>query len=148
VVKRIAASDKRTSFIGSDFFYEDITGRDITADKHKLERTTDQYYVLRSTPRDAGQVEFAHYRVWIHRTSHIPVKVEYYKAGDDLYRVYEAQEVEQIQGHPTVVQSRMQDLASGGQTVLRFGKVKYDIGLPADIFSERYLRQAPTRYLR
>ncbi|ESQ09436.1 MAG: outer membrane lipoprotein-sorting protein [Thiohalocapsa sp. PB-PSB1] len=148
VVKRIAASDKRTSFVGSDFYYEDITGRDITADRHKLERTTEQYHVLKSTPRPDERVEFAYYRVWIHRDSLIPVKVEYYRANDDLYRVYEAQKVETIQGHPTVVQSRMRDLDSGDQTVLHFKRVKYDIGLPASIFTERYLRQAPAQYLR
>jgi outer membrane lipoprotein-sorting protein len=148
VVKRIAPSDKRTSFVGSHFFYEDITGRDITADKHELEETTENYFVLKSLPKDPARVEFAYYRVWIHRGSHIPTKVEYYTKSDELYRVYEAQEVKTIQGHPTVVQSRMKDLRRGGETVLEFRNVKYDIGLPEDIFTERYLRQAPSKYLR
>lgn len=148
VVKRIAAGDKRTSFVGSDFFYEDITGRDIAADRHTLERTSDQYYVLKSKPRAGERVEFEDYRVWIHRQSFIPVKVEYYRSGDHRYRVYEAQAVEAIQGYPTVVRSRIRDLDKGSETVLRFQDIEYDIGLPEDLFSERYLRQAPTRYLR
>jgi len=32
LVKRIAAADKRTSFAGSDFFYEDVSGRNIEED--------------------------------------------------------------------------------------------------------------------
>ena len=36
LVKRIADSDKRTSFVGSHFFYEDVTGRDINDDAHVL----------------------------------------------------------------------------------------------------------------
>ncbi|MBV1873812.1 MAG: outer membrane lipoprotein-sorting protein, partial [Gammaproteobacteria bacterium] len=34
LVKRIAAGDNRTSFVGSHFFYEDVSGRDLDADKH------------------------------------------------------------------------------------------------------------------
>ena len=45
LAKRIAASDKRTSFLGSDFLYEDISGRDVTADTHQLVETTNDYYV-------------------------------------------------------------------------------------------------------
>src|SRR4030067_3723619 len=38
LVCRIAASDARSSFVGSDFTYEDVSGRDISADKHTLLR--------------------------------------------------------------------------------------------------------------
>ncbi len=34
LVKRIAAGDKRTSFVGSHFLYEDISGRAVQEDKH------------------------------------------------------------------------------------------------------------------
>src|SRR3989338_9182273 len=34
MVKRIAAQDKRSSFVGSDFTYEDVSGRDIEDDTH------------------------------------------------------------------------------------------------------------------
>src|SRR5690606_38275237 len=59
LVKRIAASDKRTSFVGSDFYYEDVSGRDIDEDHHELIDTTDNYYVLKNTPRNPSSVEFA-----------------------------------------------------------------------------------------
>ena len=36
LVKRIATSDKRTSFAGSDFTYEDVSGRDLDEDTHEL----------------------------------------------------------------------------------------------------------------
>src|SRR3989338_411906 len=36
LVKRIATSDKRTSFAGSDFTYEDVSGRDLEEDEHEL----------------------------------------------------------------------------------------------------------------
>jgi len=38
MVKRIAARDKRSSFVGSDFTYEDVSGRDLEDDDFVVER--------------------------------------------------------------------------------------------------------------
>ncbi|MGB5466312.1 MAG: outer membrane lipoprotein-sorting protein [Sedimenticolaceae bacterium] len=148
LVKRIAAGDKRTSFLGSHFCYEDISGRNITDDRHRLIETTDDYYVLESVPKRPELVDFARFTVWTHRDSFVPVRVEYFDAQDRKYREYEALEVATIQGHPTVMKSRMKDLRDGGETVLAFDKVAYDLGLPEGIFSERYLRHPPVSYLK
>lgn len=146
VVKRIAASDERTSFVGSNFFYEDVSGRGLEEDTHELIETTDTYYVIKNTPNDPGAVEFDAFTMWIHKGTFIPVKVEYEKGGN-VYRVAEALEVKDIQGYKTVVKSRMKDLNTGGETVLEYDTVQYDQGIPEDIFSERYLRRAPREYI-
>ncbi len=146
VVRQIAAGDKRTSFVGSSFFYEDVSGRGILEDTHDLVETTDNYYVIKSTPKDPGSVEFDSFTMHIHKTTFIPVKVEYEKGGQ-VYRVGEARKVETIQGFPTVTESLMKDLNAGTETMLEYLKVEYDIGLPENIFSERFMRRAPRQYL-
>jgi hypothetical protein len=148
LVKRIAASDGRTSFAGSNFFYEDVSGRGTEEDEHELVNTTDNFYVLKNTPKTTKGVEFAYYTMWIHRKTFLPIKIEYFKGKDEKYRVYDALKVETIQGFPTVVQSRMRDLATKSETVIEYSSVQYDIDVPDSIFTERYLRQAPTEYLR
>lgn len=148
LVKRIASKEKRTSFVGSHFFYEDVSGRSIEADSHELVQTTENYYVLKNTPKEPGEVEFAYYVMWIHRGTFVPVKTEYYDDRGEKYRVYQALKVETIQGYPTVTRSRMKDLRIGGETLLEYRGVRYDIGLPEDIFTERYLRRPPTQYLK
>jgi len=146
--KRIAASDKRTSFLGSDFFYEDISGRSLDQDVHELVETTDSYYVIKNTPKQPETVEFAHYTMWIHRQTFLPVKAEYTDKQGNKYRVYEALQVETIQGRPTVTKSRMQDLVRKQHSVLEFSRIKYDTGIAEDIFTERYLRNPPRKLLR
>ncbi|MEE9165074.1 MAG: outer membrane lipoprotein-sorting protein [Nitrospinota bacterium] len=148
LVKRIAASDERTSFVGSDFFYEDVSGRNAAEDTHELIDTTKNYYVLKNSPKNPKSVEFSHYTAWVHRKTFIPVKIEYYDKNNNKYRVYEALKVETIEGYPTVTQSRMKDLRTKGATVISYKKVKYNVGLPGDIFTERYLRNPPKKYLR
>lgn len=148
LVKRIAASDKRTSFVGSDFFYEDVSGRNPDDDNHALAETTDTYYVLQSTPKDPKSVEFASYKVWVHKSSFIPVKAEYYDAAGQKIREGQALEVRPIQGFPTVTRSRMKDLRSGSGTTVSYTQVEYNVGLEEDLFTERYLRNPPRAKLR
>lgn len=148
LAKRIAASDKRTSFLGSDFLYEDISGRSMNADTHELLETTNDYYVLKHVPKQPETVEFSEYTMWVHRRTFLPVKVEYLDRQGEKYRVYEALNVETIQGYPTITRSRMQDLVLKQETLMEFSGIRYDRGLPEDIFTERYLRNPPRDLLR
>lgn len=148
LVKRIAASDKRTSFAGSDFFYEDVSGRNIDADMHELTKTTDNYYVLRNRPKEPKSVEFSYYDMYVHKATFVPVQTEYYDKSGSKYRFYKALQVDTIQGFPTVTKASMQDLKTGTTTVLSYSDVRYDVGLPENIFTERFLRRAPMEYLR
>ena len=143
LVKRIAGSDKRTSFVGSDFFYEDVSGRGVGEDEHELVEETDQHYVIKSIPKKPGEVEFSSYKVWIDKQSFLPEKAEYLDRNDRKYRQVEALEVQDVQGFPTVVRSRVKDLQDGSETVSEFRNIKYNLGLKDRIFTERYLRRPP-----
>jgi len=143
LVKRIAASDKRTSFVGSNFFYEDVSGRSEKEDSHKLLEETADHYVIENIPKNPDAVEFASYKVWIRKKDFMPDKAEYTDKQGRLYRVVEALEIKEIQGIPTVTKSRVRDLNSKSQTVSEFSKIQYNIGIKDSVFTERYLRRPP-----
>jgi hypothetical protein len=148
LVKRIAASDKRTSFVGSDYFYEDVSGRSIDADQHELLRTTDNYYVLRHTPKDPASVEFAYYDMFVHKQTFVPVQIEFFEASGEKYRVARALKVDTVQGFPTVLEASMENLKTGSKSVMRYSQVNYDLGIPEEVFTERFMRTPPREYLR
>jgi outer membrane lipoprotein-sorting protein len=145
LVKRVAAGDKRTSFVGSHFFYEDVSGRNVNADEHSILSSDERFYVLKNVPKDKDAVEFSWYKVYVDRKTFMPLKAIYYdkSAEPKPYRTAEAQEMQWIQDRLTVVKSRVQDQRTGGETVAQFSDVKYDLGLSDDLFSERYLRRPP-----
>ncbi|MFH1378827.1 MAG: outer membrane lipoprotein-sorting protein [bacterium] len=143
LVRRIAAGDKRASFVGSDFVYEDVSGRSITEDAHILMETTDTYYKLKNTPKDEKSVEFSYYDMWIDAKTFLPTKAEYYNKQGSLYKRVEAIETKEIQGIPTVIKSQIENLESGSSTISEFSNIEYNIGLQENIFSERYLRKPP-----
>jgi outer membrane lipoprotein-sorting protein len=148
LVKRIAAGDRRTSFVGSHFLYEDVSGRGTEEDEHELVETTKDHYVIRNVPKDPGSVEFSFWTVWLDKTSFLPVKMEYVDDGRDVYRRIEAVEVLEIGGHPTVTKMKVSDLRSGGHTISEFRDVEYDIGVPDDVFTERSLRNPPRQWFQ
>ena len=148
LVKRIAPGDKRTSFVGSDFLYEDVSGRGLDEDTHELVETTDTQYVVNNIPKDPGSVEFGSYKVWIDKDTFIPRKAEYLDKNGKLYRVVESTKIETIQGIPTVVESIAKNLKSGSSTINTFDQIKYDIGLKDRIFTERFLRRPPREVTR
>ena len=156
LVKRIAASDKRTSFVGSDFLYEDISGRSPLEDRHDLLRTTEKEYVLKNTPKKLNSVEFEYFLAYIDKQTFLPVKMEFYKKGDRLYRVIETVEIEDIQvmengrevTYPTITASIARDLESGSVTEMKVDDIEYNLGISDEIFSERYLRRPPRSAIR
>ncbi|MGR0480593.1 MAG: outer membrane lipoprotein-sorting protein [Candidatus Electronema sp. V4] len=143
LVKRIAASDKRTSFVGSNFMYEDVSGRNLAEDSHELAQSTDTHYVIKNTPKKPGEVEFSSYTVQIDKKTFLPVKAVYLDKNGKEYRIVEAVKTEVIDGIPTVTESKVTDIAAGSSTVSTFSNVKYNIGLKEEIFTERYLRRPP-----
>lgn len=155
LVKRIAASDKRTSFVGSDFLYEDVSGRNLEEDVHELVDTTDNYYVVKNTPKNPDTVEFTFYNVSIDRKTFLPMKMEFFEKDNKLYRTIESVKVENIEVKdgdktitlPTVTKSVVSDLKASSKTEMEFSQVQYNIKLE-DIFIERYLRRPPRELIR
>jgi hypothetical protein len=148
LVRRIAPGDKRTSFVGSHVFYEDVSGRHIEDDRHELVEVTDTRYVIRSTPKDRRSAEFAAFTTWIDRETYLPMRSEYERADGSVYRRMEIEEVEVIDGYPTGTRMRMSDLETGGYTVAEFRFASYDIGIPESVFTERSLRNPPRQWLQ
>ncbi|MFH1092599.1 MAG: outer membrane lipoprotein-sorting protein [Candidatus Omnitrophota bacterium] len=147
LVRRIASSDKRSSFVGSNFVYEDISGRGLALDNHELLSSEGDIYKIKNTPKDAADVEFSYFEVYIQKSNFMPVKAQYYDKQGKLYKTVEALEIKDINGHPTVIKSKATDLTAGSYTVIEFSKVEYDLGFEDDIFTERYLRRPPRKWL-
>ena len=147
LVKRVAAGDKRTSFVGSDFLYEDVSGRSLEEDTHELIETTDQMFVVKNVPKQPDSVEFSYFNVSIDRNTYVTMKMEFYDKENKLYRIIKSTKIEKIQDFPTVTKSVVSNLKTGSKTEMEFNNVKYNIKLK-DVFTERYLQRPPREAIR
>jgi len=152
LVKRISANDKRSSYVGSDFTYEDVSGRHLHDDEHTLIREEvingKNTFVIKSIPKDKDEVEFSYRLVWSDKQTFLTLKVEYYNRRGELYKQMITDKIEIIEGTPTVTKATMKDIKGGHYTELEFKKIDYNVGLNESIFAERYLRKPPIKWIR
>ena len=152
LVKRIAANDKRSSFVGSDFSYEDVSGRAAEEDNHTLLREEKyegkELFVVKSIPKDGKSADFGYKVSWIDKGNFVLWKEEYYDKRGALFKVFTADEVKSIQGFPTTVKRTMKNVQTGHWSEAAYGEVKYNLGLADGVFSERSLRNPPKELAR
>lgn len=151
LVKPISADDKNSSFVGSDFSYEDVSGRHWSEDNHTLGGESDldgkAVYVIESTPKTAykGFVKKVSY---LDKTSLLPLKEEYYGKKDKLVRIFTAVKIEDVDGIPTITVRSIENLKKKSKTTVEFSSIKYDVGMTDDIFTERYLKNPPRKFVK
>jgi hypothetical protein len=150
MVRRIAARDKYSSFVGSDFTYEDVSGRDLSEDTHAMVKE-DKYngkdcYVVKSTPK-AADMEYSYKLSWLDRADFLPLKEEYYDKRGELYKVFTADEIRSVKGFPTITKRTMKNLQSGHMTQVTYLKADYNIEIEDSLFSERFLKQPPKKWI-
>ena len=150
LVKRIAANDKYSSFVGSDFTYEDVSGRKPEEDNHTLLRKEEingkSCFVIESIP--LGTSEYTKRISWIDDVNFLPLKEEFYDKQNELYREFQALEIKDINGIPAVTKRTMKNIKTGHRTDVTFQEIEYNLGIGDDIFSERYLKRPPQEWIR
>jgi outer membrane lipoprotein-sorting protein len=151
LVKPISADDKNSSFVGSDFSYEDVSGRHWTEDAHTLmpESQVDgkAVYVIQSVPVKPYK-GFAKKVSYIDKETFLPLKEEYFDAKDELTRRLHADKIEVISGFPTVTTRSMESVKKGSKTIVEFSHITYNAGLKDEIFTERYLKNPPHEFIK
>ncbi|HEX5130885.1 MAG TPA: outer membrane lipoprotein-sorting protein [Candidatus Krumholzibacteria bacterium] len=149
LVKALSANDKKSSFVGSDFAYEDVSGRHWSDDTHKFLREEEkagyQTWVIESTPKSSDY--FARKVTWIDKASKLVVREEYFDSKDEPLKTLEVLKIETADGHPTAVERRMTTPRKNNNTLIVFSDVAYDQGIGEDIFTERYLKSPPQQYI-
>jgi hypothetical protein len=150
MVRRIAARDKSSSFVGSDFTYEDISGRDLADDTHTIVKDekigAKDCVVIKSAPK-AGDVDYSYKLSWIDKATFLPLQEQYYDKRGELSRVFTADEIKDVNGVPTITKRVMKNILSGHATEVTFIKTDYNVGIEDSLFTERYLKQPPKRWL-
>jgi len=149
LVKPLSANDKKSSFVGSDFAYEDVSGRHWSEDAHKFVREEEkdgyQTWVIESTPKSNDY--FAKKTTWIDKATKLIVREEYVDGKGEVLKVLEVMKIDTVDGHPTALERRMTTPRKQNNTLIVFSSIDYDQGIGADIFSERYLKSPPRQYI-
>lgn len=149
-VRRIAGSEAQESFVGSDFTYEDIGGRELEDYTYMLLSEDETWtaadgsrhavYRLESRSRKAD-ARFPRVVSLIRKDLFIGVHAEIYNRRNEKQKTFEAKRIERVDGYWTVTSMSMSDAQQGTRTDLMVEKAEYDVGLKADDFSRVQLER-------
>lgn len=149
-VRRIAGEEKQDSFVGSDFTYEDMGGRELddytytTLDANAVwtsptgERRP--AWQLESRARSANAT-YPRVVSLVLKDLSVVVAAENYNRRDEVAKQFEVRSLEQVSGIWTALELVMHNLRDRTSTELRVTKAEYNVGLEEADFSRRALEQ-------
>lgn len=142
-VRRIAGTEAQNSFVGSDFTYEDIGGREFDDYTYTFVNDTaaaGAAYTLESRARKSG-ARFPRVVSTIRKDNFLVIHADIFNKRDELQKVYEASKVEKVGRYWTVTAMAMKDLEQQTRTEMAVEKAEYDIGLGDAAFTRRELEK-------
>ncbi len=142
-VRRIAASESSSSFVGTDFSYEDLSDRDIDRFQHVLrgEESVEgqRVFVVEATPKSPGDSSYSRAVFYVLADKWLPVKIELFDRQNRLFKRLTSNQIEQIQGVWTYRRARMENIPNGTSTELILQQIRYDAPIPESVFTTRFL---------
>ena len=148
-VRRLVSSNKRDSFVGTDFSYGDVIGHKQEEWNYKLlrEEAVDgaPCYVIEALPRnDTVRINsgYAKRIIWIRKDNTFAVKGEMDDENGQPFKTFhmtELQEVDPARGKWQAMRLESNNLQTGHKTVIKFEIFKVNQKVRDDFFTERYM---------
>lgn len=143
--RRIAAQDRDSSFVGTDFSYEDMEEFDHR--KYEVELMGDETvggepcYVVEALPaKDSGRTAYARRLLYLRKDILHLVRVDLFRADAKTpSKRLVLSEISQVEGRWIAHRLEMSDLAKGSRTTVVLKSVAVDRGHPADRFTLKNL---------
>ncbi len=153
-VRRIAGNETQDSFVGSDFTYEDIGGREFNDYTYTLldeagtwkapDGTMHPVYRLESRARDASS-RFPRVVSLVRKDNFVVVHGEIHNKRDELQKTFDVKKLDRVSGIWTVLEMVMSDATQRTRTELVVEKMEYNVGLKDADFSRRELERGAAR---
>lgn len=150
-VRRLVSSNKKDSFVGTDFSYGDVIGHRPEDWNHKLlkeEKIDNQdCYVLESTPKTPEIQDSSGYSKqvgWIAKDSFVAIRGEAYDQSGQLLKKFSARKVEKvdpIHGKWQPMELEAENVQSNHKTIIEFKNFKTNLGVKDELFTSRYLEK-------
>jgi hypothetical protein len=153
-VRRIAGSETQESFVGSDFTYEDIGGRELEEYTYSMLSEDAVWKAADGSARPAYRLEsrrrsstarFPRVVSLVDKDSFVVVHAEIFDRRDELQKTFDVLRLEKVGGYWTALEMRMVDARERTRTDLVIEKVEYDVGLKPEDFSRRELERGANR---
>ena len=145
-VRRISATKKGDSFMGSDLSYEDMTSRSL--DENEYKRLDDDVidgrdcFVLKVTPTTSLKSSYSRHKLWIVKDDLYTIKEESYDKREKLKKDKSFSYLK-IDNYDIMSKISVKDVQKNHRTDISFEQVKVDTDMSEKIFHEKSLKRLP-----
>jgi len=144
-IRRIATREKDENFAGTDFSYEDISGRKLEEYTYELIKDeiifeNQKCYLLASYPKEINP-KFPKILSWIKKDSFVVIKGEYYNKKREVEKTFKVSKLEKIDGIWTSLEFQMENHKMNHKTFSIVTEVKYNQGIPEQRFEKSELER-------
>lgn len=147
-VRRISGSSKNDYFMGSDFTYDDMGGRSVDEDTHRLVRqetfSGKPCWIVESVPKDRDYMYSKVVR-WIAQDSTMGIKAEYFDRQGGLIKTLKITDIKKYQGIWTIFKMEMHNHQEQHKTLMDIDEITYDSGLKDRLFKVSTLERGRIR---
>src|SRR5262249_28291530 len=138
--RRIAGSNRADSFLGTDFNYADMDGRDTRQSAAVLKgdemvRKFDTYHIS-VTPKHADAV-YGRMDSWVRKDNSVTLRSVMFDKKLSVVKTLVTKEIQRHGGHWFITASRMTDNLTGRSTELNLEKVDRREDIPLETFTVR-----------
>ena len=144
-IRRIATREKNENFAGTDFSYEDISGRKLEDYTYKLIKEEivceeNNCYVLASYPKEKNS-KYPKIISWVRKDNFVVIKGEYYNKKREVEKTYKVLKLDKIDGIWTVLEHSMENHKTAHKTSIKVNNVQYNKGILDKHFERRALKR-------
>jgi hypothetical protein len=145
-VRRISASKKGDSFMGSDLSYEDMTSRSLVENDYKRldDETVNgrECFVIEVTPNASLRSSYSKHKTWIVKDDIYIIKEESYDKRDKFKKEKVFSYIK-IDDYDILSKISVKDVQKNHKTDISFEEVKVDTEMNEKIFQEKSLKRLP-----
>jgi hypothetical protein len=142
--RRIAGSSRSESFMGTDFSYADLDGRDLRQSTSTLlaDEKVGRFdcWHVSVTPKNSDAV-YAKIELWVRKDNYVPLKWVMFDKRSSPVKTLVAKEIQRHAGRWFITGSRMTDAMTGRSTELLLEKIERREDIPLESFSVRAIEK-------
>ena len=149
-VRRIAGEEKQDSFVGSDFTYEDIGGREFTDYAYAVVDASASWtgpggkvwsaWRLESRAKDPDAT-YPRVVSTVLKDTFVVAAADNLNRRNEVVKTFEVRKLEQVSGIWTALELAMQNRRDGTRTEMTVTRAEYNVGLKETDFTRRTLEQ-------
>lgn len=134
---------RKHPFLGSDFYVADLIEPQLDAFTYSFVGENDvngrHCKLVESVPKDPATALYAQTVIAIDPVDLLVMKRLFLGAEGKLLKVWRVEKVTKIDGYWTLQDQRMKNVPDDTESTLEITKVKYNVDLPDDMFTPKYL---------